>query len=188
MSDPAVDPRAAQEAERELRADLEGVQAAQAELLALVDELMREPDQGRQNEIVRRIGERSEALRLRCEELEARARRVARESRGFVEVVLTPDQRRVVEERTGQRLESVRIADDSGGIVRAMESMPRQQVLDHALAEGERRARREEARRVASEELERVREDLRDAPEQIRREIERMMEDPEFRRAFDRVE
>jgi polyhydroxyalkanoate synthesis regulator phasin len=178
---------AEREVERQLRDDLDGIRSAQAELLALVDDLMREPDQGRQNEIVRRIGDRSEALRLRCEELEARARRVAKESRGFVEVVLTPDQRRVVEERTGQRMESVRIADDSGGIARAMESMPREQVLDHAVAEGQRRAREDEARRAAREELDRVREDLRHAPEQIRREMERMMEDPDFKRAFDRV-
>ncbi len=174
-----------EEAAQALARGLAEVQRAQAELLAFVEELLREPDQGRQQDLVRRIGERSTALRDLSDRLEAQARKISREVRGFVEIQLTADQQRVVEDRTGAKLTSVMVSDDSGGIVRAMPSMPREQVLEHALQEGERRAREDKAKIAAREELERVREELRNAPEQIRRELERLLEDPEFKRAFD---
>jgi hypothetical protein len=176
------------ETTRALQRGLAEVQTAQAQLLSLVDELLREPDQARQNELVRRIAQRSEALRELSERLEAQAREVSREVRGFVEVELTREQQRIVEERTGAKLTSVMVPDDTGGIVRAMPTMPREQILDHALEEGERRAREGRARRAAREELDRIREELRNAPEQVRRELERLLDDPEFKRAFDGAE
>jgi hypothetical protein len=65
-----------------------------------------------------------------------------------------------------------------------MPSMLPSQVMSYALAEAERRKRREAAQEAARGELDRIKAQLRDAPEQVRMELERMLADPEFRRAL----
>lgn len=165
--------------------DLGEIERAQAELLELVEQLQREPDLERQARLVKAIGDRSSALQARCEALEAEARASATELRGDIEVVLTTDQRRQIKERTGIDMETVLIADHGGGLVAAMPNMDRAQVLTYAMEEAERRQREAEARRAARAELARIRAELEQAPEQVRMEIERLLQDPEFRRAFE---
>jgi len=166
--------------------DLNEVEALQAELLALVDRMTREADSERQQALVRRISECSDRLGERCAALERKAKAGARELRGYIEVVLTPEQRVEVRRRTGVELESVLVSDNGGGLVAAMPQMDRAQILTLAIAEAEARTREAKAQRVASREFERISDELRrDAPDQIRKEIDRLLDDPEFRRAFE---
>jgi len=166
------------------RLDLGEVERMQADLLRLVDQLTAEPDADRQAQLVRAIGDRSDQLRGACEKLEAKARAAAREIRGKIEVALTAAQQQEVRQRTGVALTTIDIPD-GGGLVAAMPQMTREQVMVYAVEEAERRKRRAEARQAARAELDRIRDELKSAPEQVRLEIERMLADPELRRAFD---
>ena len=166
--------------------DLGELDREQAELLRLVDEMTAEPDGDRKQALVKRIAERSERLQRLCDDLERRARETARDQRGTFDVELTPDQRAAVKARTGVSLERVTVEDEGGGLVAAMPSMDREQVLALAIEQAERQRRDEDARRVAQAELARITDELRrDAPEQVRQEIERLLADPQFRAAFE---
>ncbi len=165
--------------------DLGEVERQQAALLELVDELVRTPDADRQAQLVQLISERTDQLTRVCEDLEARARASAKELRGQIEIVLTVGQREQVRSATGIDMESVMVRDDGGGLVAAMQSMSREQVYAFALAEAEKQQREAQARDAARVEFERISGELRrDAPSQVRQEIDRLLEDPEFRKAF----
>ncbi|MEO6953166.1 MAG: hypothetical protein ABI321_15300 [Polyangia bacterium] len=166
--------------------DLREVDRLQAELLAIVDEMTAEPDVEKQQALVRRITEMSDRLQLLCDELEAEARATSRDQRGTFEVELTADQRDKVRTETGVTMTSLSVSDDGGGLMRVMPAMTRETILSMALDEAWRRRRDEEARKVAAAELERITEELRrDAPEQVRQEIERLLADPAFRAVFE---
>lgn len=154
--------------------------------MRLVDEMTAEPDGERKQALVKRIAERSDRLQRLCEDLERRARETARDLRGTFEVELTAEQRAEVKARTGVTLEHVTVEDEGGGLVAAMPSMDRAQILTLAIEQAERQQRDEDARRAAQAELARITDELRrDAPEQVRQEIERLLDDPEFRAAFE---
>jgi hypothetical protein len=166
--------------------DLAAIERKQEALLALVDELVRTPDAERQRALVEQISARTDDLTRDCQAAEARAREIARELRGSLEVVLTEAQRAEVKRATGVDMTSVTIRDDSGGLSVAMPNMTREQVFSFALAEAERQHREVEAREAARVEFERIAGELRrDAPSQVRQEIDRLLQDPEFRKAFE---
>ncbi len=72
--------------------------------------------------------------------------------RAMVEVVLTPEQRGRVVEKTGVDLASIRIADDGGATSQTMPLMDPRRIEFYALKEAERRKAGEEARaRIAAE-------------------------------------
>ena len=119
--------------------DLGEVERMQAELLVLVEQLAREPDSDRQAQLVRRIGESTEILQASCSALQDKARAAARELRGKIEVVLTPDQRRELKEQTGIDLAAVSIPDNGGALSSTMPTMRREQVMTYAVYEAERR-------------------------------------------------
>lgn len=158
----------------------------QAELLELVDQMTAEPDQERQQALVRRISELSERLQALCDALELEARVTARDQRGIFDVELTPDQRERVHAETGVTMARLSLSDDGGGLLRVMPAMAREQILSMALEEAWRQRRDDDARRAAAGELERITDELRrDAPEQVRQEIERLLADPQFCAAFE---
>ena len=158
----------------------------QAELLGLVDQMTSEPDQERQQALVRRIAELSDRLQTLCDALEVGARATARDQRGTFDVELTTDQRERVRVETGITMARLSLSDDGGGLLGVMPAMSRDQILSMALEEAWRMRRDDDARLAAARELERITDELRrDAPEQVRREIERLLADPQFRAAFE---
>lgn len=158
----------------------------QAELLGLVDQMTAEPDQERQQALVRRITELSGRLQSLCDALEAEARATARDERGTFDVELTAAQRDEVKAETGIEMTRLCVSDDGGGLMRVMHAMTRETILSMALDEARRRQRDDDARKVAVAELARITDELRrDAPEQVRQEIERLLADPQFRAAFE---
>lgn len=165
--------------------DLREVEALQSELLELVEQLNRDPDRDRQQQTVRRINECSGRLREVCDELERRARAISIDKRGTFDVELTADQRVELKRRTGLDRSIVTVQDEGGGLMIAMPTMTRDEIFELALAEAESEVKREQARVAARAELDRVRAELRQAPEQVRAELERLLADPEFRRGFE---
>jgi hypothetical protein len=166
--------------------DLGELDREQAELMRLVDDMTAEPDGDRKQALVKRISEQSERLQRLCDDLERRARAEARDLRGTFDVELTAEQRATVKERTGVTMDRLSIEDDGGGLISVMPTMGREQILELALEEADRRRRDADARRAAELELARVSEELRrDAPEQVRQEVDRLLEDPQFRAAFE---
>ncbi len=168
-----------------LRLDLREVEALQTELLGLVDQLNRDPDRDRQTQLLRRINDCSDRLRTVSEELERKAREFAIDKRGTFDVQLTSDQREEIQRRTGIDRGMVTITDDGGGLIASMPSMTREEIFELALSAAEADVAREQARAAARAELDRIREHLREAPEQVRKELERLLADPEFRRGFE---
>lgn len=165
--------------------DLHQVEALQSELLAHVDRLTTDPDRDRQQATLRAINDCSERLRECCEALEARARAFTVDQRGQIEVKLTDDQRAELKRRTGVDLATLHIEDEGASLMSAMPSMTREDIFELALRHAEGEALKEKARLAARAELDRITADLRDAPEQIRRELDRLLADPEFRKAFE---
>lgn len=101
--------------------------------------------------------------------------------KGQIEVVLTPEQRKTVFQKTGQQIESLIIDDETGSMNATMPSHDPQHIEFLALQEGERRRAGAEADRMVRAELDRVLRDLENVGvAELMEQLEKLKQDPNF--------
>jgi hypothetical protein len=146
----------------------------------LMAEAARETDPERLTAIAEKVSAEAKALEALGKQYQAEEqRRVGR--RGFVEVVLTPEQRRRIQDQTGVLLETVVLPDESGAQSQAMPMSDPRIIEQLALHEAGRRKLAAEADAITRREVARVIAELEAQNNAaLNEELEKLKRDPNF--------
>jgi hypothetical protein len=150
------------------------------ELLKLASQLLAEEDVEKQKAISDQMAAMGREMEAMGEAMRVQAR-ATKGAQGSIEIVLTPDQRKRVEQKHGVVLESVIIADEAGAMNQAMPMLRPEEIEIFAMKEAERRKAGAEAEKQMKAELEHsiaVLEGQDNA--ELQEQLDRLKQDPKF--------
>lgn len=150
-------------------------------LLAMMDQLQREDDMTRFLTLVQQMEQLGHELESVVQAFEAEMKQKESRARGFVEVVLTPEQRARVQRETGVTMSTVLLSDPGGELNAAMPLQRPEQIEKEAMAQARAQKQAREVRENARMQLERELRELEMQGELMAQQVAEMRERPDIK-------
>jgi hypothetical protein len=164
---------------------IKDIEERQKRLMAMFEALQREEDMTRYLQIVQQMEQEARDLESTALAFEAEATKRQRRATGFIEVLLTNDQRTKVLRETGINMTTVLISDPGGEVNASMPGARPEDIEKEALRQATKTKLDREARERARMELERQLDELAGQNELVAAQVAKVREDPKVRAILD---